>query len=1028
MEPKFRCPTCRSKMRADQQLSGQEVACPKCSTLVMVPKVSYSAGDVIAGFRLESWIGSGSMGEVYKARQLSMDREVAIKLLRPDMLEDAEHIDRFNSEVRTLAKLDHPNIVTAFEAGQYEHHYFLAMSFVNGYNLDECLLERERLEEHEVLSIAIKVARALAYAWNRFQILHRDIKPSNIMIDSDGEVKLTDVGIAMHVGEDLEATQSGFVVGTPFYMSPEQAGGKESLDFRADMFSLGSTMYHLMVGLPPYDGDTPMEIMLKVINEPAPDPRQFNPEISEAAAGIIRKMMAKQRDERYATWEEMIDAAQRVVSGEPAHPPKTGRSRKKKLKAQVPPISSSVPLEPPPRSATHWLLPLLAAVIGLGLIGAVVFQIVRSASDPAEVVPPAPRVERPVVQPPVERAIERPVPPPAVEKPERPLAAYSKAFDTAMRLADQSPTDYTANIERFEAVAREAAGTPVETRARRQIAEERKELEQMLEIRRKELRQEAQQLIERDGISEAIKWMTDYDGPLATELFGWRQEEIKRYRKLLQEAAQRERSTRVATQSKLDELVGRMANHLVAGNVADAQQEVATAADDPAFAPLLDEVKAMEELIGGIRNWQAVVLDTFRGQIGQEVQVRLKRSTEKVTIKEVESSRVKGLKVVDQGKLGVSFSLAELDYEELHRRLVHAEDPAARLALGLLSLRSREVDRAAELFNTMPAPLSLALLRALHAQEPEPVEAMAEKELKAVYGAAGLPAESTPIALYATLMENPPAKELRDRLREPVNAFLHAYDFTGIARGHRPILETLSARRSAADSWPFDRQGLVFIWGPGMNVLHDVTTGYWRQTQVEARGGAAMGENNALILPGGEGICEAKDAGELLLTACQRTNQLTVEVVLHLASVDVGSDSPDQRSTGAIAAFGGGRGSNFLIGQRGQQIGVRLDTDNDSGLFEHRTSAFKGTTEKPIHLLLTHRDGATKLYVDGRKMIDVQGWKGGFSEWSSGSLTFGNTDNLELPWAGRIECAAVYAREFSAAEAAERFRKYSGAR
>ena len=191
MDPKFRCPNCDVKIQADEKLGGQEVICPSCKTSVVVPKISFQVGEIIAGFRLEEWIGSGSMGEVYRATQISMDRDVAIKILRTDLVEDDENIDRFVNEVRILARLDHSNIVTAFEAGEHEGHYFLAMTFVSGENLDERLLREKQLPEKEMLEVTLKIAEALRYAWDRFQILHRDIKPSNIMLDGDDdEVRL----------------------------------------------------------------------------------------------------------------------------------------------------------------------------------------------------------------------------------------------------------------------------------------------------------------------------------------------------------------------------------------------------------------------------------------------------------------------------------------------------------------------------------------------------------------------------------------------------------------------------------------------------------------------------------------------------------------------------------------------------------------------------------------------------------------------------------------------------------------------
>ncbi len=270
------------------------------------------AGDRIAGFEVGPLLGSGSMGQVYLARQVSMDREVALKILPRDIMSrDDEAVQQFLNEVRMLAKLDHPNIVTAFEAGQYEDIHYLAMSCVNGESLEQRQRREPVLPEMEALQFCAEVARALEHAWTRFRLLHRDIKPANIMIDGMGEVKLMDMGIAKISTDEDGAT--AIVMGTPYYMSPEQATGKAGLDWRSDQYSLGATIFHLLTGRPPFTGDSSMDIMTKQAFEPLTPPRQINPAMTEETDRLIRRMMAKDPDKRYADWAEVIHEMEAII-------------------------------------------------------------------------------------------------------------------------------------------------------------------------------------------------------------------------------------------------------------------------------------------------------------------------------------------------------------------------------------------------------------------------------------------------------------------------------------------------------------------------------------------------------------------------------------------------------------------------------------------------------------------------------------------------------------------------------------------
>ncbi|RMD75656.1 MAG: serine/threonine protein kinase, partial [Lentisphaerae bacterium] len=265
MRLKLTCKHCRRNIQieGDHEISGS-IECPNCSKHIEIPSNILDVDTMVGGFRIEKHLGSGSMGCVYLARQVSMDRQVALKVLPPHVTSDEEELNNFFHEVRTLAKMDHPNIVTAFEAGESNNTYFLAMTYVAGETLEEKLMREKMIDQDLAIKIAIKIGDALNYAWEKFHLLHRDLKPENIMIDEpSGEPKLLDLGISKIVGDDARKTISsdGFLVGTPYYMSPEQAQNREDLDIRSDIYSLGCTLYHLVTGEVPYSGENVMQVL-----------------------------------------------------------------------------------------------------------------------------------------------------------------------------------------------------------------------------------------------------------------------------------------------------------------------------------------------------------------------------------------------------------------------------------------------------------------------------------------------------------------------------------------------------------------------------------------------------------------------------------------------------------------------------------------------------------------------------------------------------------------------------------------------
>lgn len=305
---KLRCPHCFQKMACGDDLIGEDVTCPSCKRKIRIPAPKYNLGTEIKSFVLEQWLGNGAMGEVHLARQIGIDRLVAIKIIPKENLTDDEDKMRFVMEAKNLAKLNHPNIVTAIEAGEFEEGAYLAMSYIEGITVEDKINQEGRLTEREALKVCETIADALEHAWDGYKIIHRDLKPANFMIDSKNKFHLMDMGIAKSVDTDMDLTAVGIVMGTPYFMSPEQARGSKKLDFRSDIYSLGASLYNMVTGRPPFDeGSSSTEVMSVRLMKAPENPKKFNSRLSKHTCRLITTMMNKDPKKRPDSWHEVKD-------------------------------------------------------------------------------------------------------------------------------------------------------------------------------------------------------------------------------------------------------------------------------------------------------------------------------------------------------------------------------------------------------------------------------------------------------------------------------------------------------------------------------------------------------------------------------------------------------------------------------------------------------------------------------------------------------------------------------------------------
>ncbi len=269
-------------------------------------------GRILGGYRFLHKLGSGGMADVYLAEQFSLNRRVAVKVLRPATLLHAEAVDRFAQEARAAAALIHGNIVQIHEVGCIEGVHFLAEEFVAGPSLRAWLKEQGPLGAEAILSLLMQVAAALECAESG-GVVHRDIKPENLLVTPRGEVKVADFGLARVLHDNLELTQTGMALGTPLYMSPEQShGGK--VDIRGDLYSLGATAYHLVTGQPPFRGTTGVAVALAHAKEPLESLRNVRPDFPAEVAGVIERLLEKDKESRFQTSSELFEAVEPLAA------------------------------------------------------------------------------------------------------------------------------------------------------------------------------------------------------------------------------------------------------------------------------------------------------------------------------------------------------------------------------------------------------------------------------------------------------------------------------------------------------------------------------------------------------------------------------------------------------------------------------------------------------------------------------------------------------------------------------------------
>lgn len=271
-------------------------------------------GMIFSGCKITEKLGQGGMGTVYKARHEALDKFVCVKLLSPDLAKEQRNIEFFLREARSAAKLEHPNIVHIYNFGQENGSYFIIMSYVEGKSLQDLVAEKGSLPVKEATDIMIGILDGLGHAHSK-TVIHRDIKPANILVDNQGVPRIVDFGLARSISEEKQLTMAGEMIGTAYFMSPEQ-GLAGTVDSRADLYAAGATYYYILTGKYPFDGKSSIEVIHKHIGEPVPNVILVNPDIPLWAARVIERLMRKKPEDRYQTAGEVTAELRKHNSGE----------------------------------------------------------------------------------------------------------------------------------------------------------------------------------------------------------------------------------------------------------------------------------------------------------------------------------------------------------------------------------------------------------------------------------------------------------------------------------------------------------------------------------------------------------------------------------------------------------------------------------------------------------------------------------------------------------------------------------------
>lgn len=668
----FHCNHCNARLRINANAMGSALSCPECEGDITVPHLQLGPGFVVGGFLIKKQIGKGGMGEVYLARQLSLERDVALKILPAQYTRQGSFVVRFLKEVHYQARMDHPNIVTAYDAGEDNGVYFMAMAYVAGETLED-LLEREGcLPEAEALKIIRQAALALQYAFEQRDILHRDIKPGNIILTPTFHAKVLDMGLSKNMLEKHSTTHANTLMGTPNYMSPEQIDRPQQIDTRSDMFSLGMTLYHTLTGKIPFEDTSYLKTLKRHAAEQLEDPRSLIPGISLHTLHLLARLLARDPAERMETWSGVLAAIDRALTH--TGPPLTlpdGPSTLELDPAHAPPAAAPSPAPPPGQTLPQrkrrgpqpvGVLISLGLGLALGLAGIQALLVLRP--QPAEPPPP---------QEPLTPPFEIPREPPVLPPPD-PQAELRRRYSELILEFERHSGRYDAVLTGLLEIAREAEGTELGDRAERQLERIQAARTEAVEAYRRRLQDNTLRILVQQGGDAARAFLEESASPIPDAAAGLRERLLRQ----IEDWETREREQRQIDEqlalNRYREILEDLITPVLARDWAAALNRVESAISQPSLFPRSGDLASLRTELMRLEEVQREIIQTLRAQTDREITLML------------HSGPVTG-SVLNVGRDGLTFGIAFLDASGRARGFLEEFIPFQQLSARELLLR-----------------------------------------------------------------------------------------------------------------------------------------------------------------------------------------------------------------------------------------------------------------------------------------------------------------------------------------------------
>lgn len=807
----FLCPVCEAEIEADETMCGGTAQCPACNNCIMVPMPGIKEGMKIAGFTLERRLGAGGMGEVWLACQTAMSRKVAIKILSPALIQDASFVSRFLNEVKTSAKLDHNNIVTAFDAGVDKGFYYLAISYIDGTELMDRIKIDRTIPEREALLIIRDIADALKYAWNKFKILHRDIKPANIMIDSEGMPKLMDMGISKTVSEEgAQMTMAGTIIGTPHYMSPEQGMGEKDLDCRSDIYSLGATLYHMITGTVPYDATTVVGIISKHMLEPFPSPLERNPEISEQCIALIETMMAKRREDRQQTWEDVIEDINMVLHGQfpgTRRPDKNQSQVIQTTQSQI--INRHQAMKNQPKARLHegtlvigqprtveeagYKAPskrsytmYLATAVLLLIIAASAYYIKTETAKFSGNLNPAPEENSAREETPGKIVLENKAPAAQAEDPGE--KNKREIWDFAINYASENPENFDMAIKNFNEIKTKFPNTKYKMMAELEISKALNRKQDAVKAVISELKSRAAAFIEQKDFDKAAGIYKNYSGKLASESSDGREGLVKSCIEMKNKHFEEKNRTEKAREDRKKQFFASLVAELIRENFSGTQKMLEKPEFKDIAAGLNISPKELEK-----DNINKIVLNSFNNDVNKEVQIETNKGVIKTKIKKVRNIIYMEEKIPG-GSTYIKLNVRELNPREKLKRIsgvMNNTQLGIYKTIEAVKLKKYDI---AEKMALETGPLSNTFQEQILALDTEKLEAAAAKKLTEIFQMLGLSSEfiREPEKIFPEMPKKRPHERLVHEVLKELDAFNKNYNGTKYAADNKSAVSSLT--------------------------------------------------------------------------------------------------------------------------------------------------------------------------------------------------------------------------------------------